>query len=277
MTEQTVAMYCFIDDLLALVRPAWAPVPDGQRHLSDAEVLTTALVAARYFGGNFCQAQRYMQGHWGQRPLHKSNFSRQLHRLRDVLDELFARFGQVLRDLNTEARYVLDSFPVAACHNTRIGCCKLLQGKAYRGRCASKRQWFYGVKVQVVATRDGLPIAYHLHPGSEADMTGLRQLDPDLPQGSVLYTDAGYTDYAHEDVFEEATGSEQHSARRQNSKRLHEPARAVLIRHFRHGIETCFSGLTNRFPKKIHATSADGFAPKIGLFVFVHALDRFGL
>jgi hypothetical protein len=101
--------------------------------LSDAEVLTTALVAARYFGGNFSQAQRYRQGHWGQRPLHKSNFSRQLHRWRDVLDELFARFGQVLQDLNREARSVLDSFPVAACHNTRIGRCKLLQGKTYRG------------------------------------------------------------------------------------------------------------------------------------------------
>ena len=277
MTEQTVAMYCFIDDLLAFVRPAWMPAADAQRHLSDAEVLTTALVAARYFGGNHCRAQRYMQGHWGQRPLHKSNFSRQLHRLRDVLDELFARFGQLLKDLNTEARYALDSFPVAVCHNTRIGRGKLFTGNAYRGRCASKRSWFYGVKVQVIATADGLPVAYHIHPGSEADVTGLRQLDPDLPQGSILYTDAGYSDYAHEDVFEEATGCQQLTARRKNSKRRHEPARAFLIQHFRHGIETCFSGLTERFPKKIHATTAAGFALKIGLFVFVHTIDRFGL
>ncbi len=45
-------VYCFIDDLLAATRPAWAPAPDPRQHLSDAEVLTTALVAARYFGGN---------------------------------------------------------------------------------------------------------------------------------------------------------------------------------------------------------------------------------
>lgn len=277
MTEQTVAMYCFIDDLLASVRPARAPQPDPRQHLSDAEVLTTALVAARHFGGNLAQAQRYLQAHWGQRGLHKSGFSRRLHRLRDVLDELFATFGGLLKHLNTRARYVLDSFPVAVCHNTRIGRCKLLTGKAYHGRCASKRSWFYGVKVQVVATVDGLPVAHHLHPGSEADTTGLRQLEPDLPEGSVLYPDAAYTDYPHEDVFAEATGSEQHTARRANSKRPHEPARRCLIQHFRHGIETCFSGLTARFPKKIHATSAAGFALKIGLFVFVHTLDRFGL
>ena len=57
----------------------------------------------------------------------------------------------------------------------------------------------------------------------------------------------------------------------------HAPARTFLIQHFRHGIETCFRGLAARFPKKIHATSAAGFALKIGLFVFVPALDRFGL
>ena len=277
MTEQTLAMYCFIDDLLTAVRPAWAPAPDPRRHLSDAEVLTTALVAARYFGGNLAAARRYMQGHWGQRLLHKSGFSRQLHGLRDVLDELFATFGQLLKDQHAEARFVLDSFPVPVCHNTRIGRCKLLTGKAYHGRCASKRCWFYGVKVQVLATSDGLPVAYHIHPGREADISGLRQLDPDLPEGSVLYTDAAYTDYAHEDVFEDATGCQQHTARRQNSQRPHAPARAFLIRHFRKSIETCFSGLTDRFPKRIHATSAAGLALKIGLLVFVHALDRFGL
>ena len=70
---------------------------------------------------------------------------------------------------------------------------------------------------------------------------------------------------------------QQHTARRGNSQRPHAPARAFLIRHFRHGIETCFSGLTDRFARRIHATSAAGFALKIGLFIFVHALDRFGL
>jgi hypothetical protein len=81
-------------------------------------------------------------------------------------------------------------------------------------------------------------------------MSGLRQRELDLPEGSVLYTDAGYPDYGHEDVFEQATSGQQHTARRTNSKRLPEPTRAFLIGHFRHGIETCFSGLTDRFAKK---------------------------
>ena len=270
-------MYCFLDDLLLKTRPVWARPADARRHLSDAQVLTTALVAARYFGGNLVRGQQYMEQHWGQKSLDKSGFNRQLHALADTLAGLFATFGTLLKNLHTEARYVIDSFPVAVCHNTRIPRCKLLKNKAYHGRCASKRCWFYGFKVQVVATTDGVPVAYYVHAGAEADQTGLRAMAPDLPDGSVLYTDAGYTDYVGEDLFEEATGNRQQTARKKNSKRPHEPYQSLLIQHFRKSIETCFSQLTARFPKQIHAVTARGFVLKIVLFIFVHSLDQAGL
>jgi len=276
MREQTVAMYCFLDDLLALTRPRRARPADPRRRLSDAQVLTTALVAARFFGGNLVLGQRYMEQRWGQNKLDKSGFSRQLHALTETLHGLFATCGQVLKELHTEARYVIDSFPVAVCHHTRIPRCKLLTGKAYHGRCASKRTWFYGFKVQVITTSDGLPVEFYVHAGSEADLTGLRAMAVDLPAGSVLYTDAGYTDYALEDVFAEATGGQQQTARKANSKRPHSPAQRFLIQYFRKGIETTFSQLTARFPKHIHAVTAAGFVLKLALFIFVHTLDQGG-
>jgi len=146
-----------IDELLPAIRPGRAPKPDPRQHLSDAEVLPTALVGARFLGGKLAAARRSRQGPWGQRPLHKSGFSRQLHQRRQVLDELFAPFGQRLQDQHSERRYGLDSFPVPVCHHTRSGRCRRLPGTAYHGRCTSKRCWFYGVKGQVLATRDGLP------------------------------------------------------------------------------------------------------------------------
>ncbi len=240
-------------------------------------MLTTALVAARYFGGNLVLGQRYLEQHWGQNRLDKSGFSRQLHGLADTLAGLFATFGALLKALHTDARYVIDSFPVAVCHNTRIPRCKLLQDKAYHGRCASKRSWFYGFKVPVVATTDGVPVEYYVHAGSEADQTGRHGLAQDLPAGSVVYTDAGYTDYVAEDLFEQATGNRQQTARKKNSTRPHEPHENFLIQHLRKGIETTFSQLTARFPKHIHAVTAAGFVLKLVLFIFVHALDRAGV
>lgn len=277
MREQTVAMYCVLDDLLRLRRPAGTPAPATGRRLTDAQVLTTALVAARFFGGNLVVAKHYMEQHWGQNRLDKSGFTRRLHALNDTLLALFATVGDLLKHLHDEARYVLDSFPVAVCHNTRIPRCKLLTGKAYHGRCASKRSWFYGLKVQVVATSDGIPVEFHIHAGAESEQTGRRGLPLDLPEGSVLYTDAGYTDYGAEDVFNEASGSQQVTARRKNSARPLHPAQVFLLQYFRKGIETCFSQLTARFPKQIHAVTAAGFALKIALFVFAHTLHQAGL
>ena len=253
------------------------PPPPSGRRLTDAQVLTTALVAARFFGGNLVVGKHYMEQHWGQNQLDKSGFTRRLHALTDTLLALFATLGELLKHLHTEARYVLDSFPVAVCHNTRIARCKLLTGKAYHGRCASKRSWFYGLKVQVVATSDGIPVEFTIHAGAESEQVGRRGLALDLPAGSVLYTDAGYTDYVAEDLFNEASGSQQQSARRKDSKRPHHPAQSFLIQYFRKGIETTFSRLTARFPKQIHAVTAEGFALKIALFIFAHTLHQAGL
>ena len=109
---------------------------------------------------------------------------------------------------------MIDSFPVAVCHNTRIERCRLLQGEAYRSRSASKRCWFYGFKVQVVLSAEGIPVDCYIHAGAEADIMGLKALSPDLPAGSTLYGDAAYTDYDWEDVFAEATGNRLLAARR---------------------------------------------------------------
>ena len=169
-------------------------------------------------------------------------------------------------------RSVIDSFPVAVCDNMRIKCCKLLKGKDYHGYTASKRRYFYGFKVQLVVTGDGVPVDFYVHAGAEADQTGLRALAPQLPEGSVCYADAGYTDYRAEDLWADTGQQVLLAARKGNSKRPHEPAQAFLIQHFRKRVETSISGITALFPKKIHAVTAQGFALKIMLFIFAYTL-----
>ena len=66
-------------------------------------------------------------------------------------------------------------------------------------------------------------------------------------------------------------------ARKDNSTRPHAPHETFLLQHFRKPIETAFNQLTARFPKQIHAVTAQGFVLKIARFVFVHTLDRVGL
>ncbi|RSK46396.1 hypothetical protein EI293_04305 [Hymenobacter perfusus] len=55
-------------------------------------------------------------------------------------------------------------------------------------------------------------------------------------------------------------------------KRPLHPAQDFLLQHFRKGIKTCFSQLTARLPKQIHAVTIAGFALKIALFILAHTL-----
>lgn len=270
MTEQTIAIYCFIDDFfLAIGRK-----DDAHCKLSDAELLTTALLAARYFHGNLHSACCYVRQHHGVRMIDKSGFTRRLHGLREQLAALFLALAGTLKDLNASSRYLIDSFPVAVCDNIRIARCRLLRGEGYRGRCVSKRRYFYGFRVQLIATEEGLPVAFYIHAGSFVDITAFKAMPLDLPEGSRLYADAAYTCYEVEDLLRECEKVELCCCRKSNSKRKDAPHMAFLKDHYRKRIENTFSGITELFPKRIHAVTAEGFILKITLFTFAYTLSR---
>lgn len=270
MTEQTITIYCFIDDFFhAIGREV-----DAHCKISDAELLTTALLAARYFHGNLCSAYGYMQAHHGVRRIDKSGFIRRLHGLRGQLLALFSALGQSLKELNTSCVYLIDSFPVAVCDNIRIARSHLLRGEAYRGRCAAKRCYFYGFRVQVITTSCGVPVQFYIHAGSFADITALKAMPLELPRGSELYADAGYTCYEVEDLMAECEQVQLRCCRKSNSRRKDEPHMAFLKDCYRKRIETTFSGITGLFPKKIHAVTAEGFILKLILFIFAYTLTQ---
>ena len=242
--------------------------------IPDAEILTTTLLAARYFYGNLYSACAYMQAHQGVQMIDKSGFTRRLHGLQEQLLALFVALGQSLKQLNTGCRYMIDSFPVAVCDNIRIARSHLLHGEAYRGKNTSKRRYFYGFKVQVITTEAGLPVQFYIHAGSFADVTAFKAMPVELPQHSELYADNGYNCYELEDLFGECEQIDLRVCRNSRAKRKDEPHLAFLKTYYRKRIETTFSGITSFFPKKIHAVTAQGFILKIILFIFAYTLNQ---
>ena len=271
MEDFTIAIYCFVDDYLK-IRPSKV---GARRKLTDAQIITTALVAARYFGGNFAKARLYLREvHQFNFP-DKSNFNRHLHRLASTISSLFVALGRTLQELNLDSQYMIDSFPVAVCRNIRIPRCKILQyHKAYRGKNLSKREYFYGFKIQVITTLEGLPVQYFICAGSYHDITAFKSMNIDLPAGSRLYADSAYTDYEIEDYYKELEQIHLLAVRKSNSKRPDHPAMDFIKKYMRKRIETTFSEITAYFPKKIHAVTIQGFLLKVVLFIFAFTLDR---
>lgn len=113
---------------------------------------------------------------------------------------------------------MIDSFPLAACDNIRIPRARLYQGEAYRGYIASKRRYFYGLRIHLLVTADGEPVEVFLAPGADAAVRALSRFPFDVPTGSIVYADSAFTHYAVEDLLQEA-GIALQPMRKKNSKR----------------------------------------------------------
>jgi hypothetical protein len=84
---------------------------------------------------------------------------------------------------------------------------------------ASKKRYFYGVRVQLLTTRSGIPVEFVFMPGSAADVRALNSLPLNLPPGSQVYADSAYTDYQGEDNLMESGQIELKVLRKNNSTR----------------------------------------------------------
>ncbi|MEM9831951.1 MAG: IS982 family transposase [Bacteroidota bacterium] len=276
LNDNTIAIYVILDDMLQAIHHQ----EDGQRRVNDALVLTTALIAAWYFGGNWTSALGYMRSHHCPCMLGSSRFNRRLHNVALLAEYCFRLLGWLFKQTNTRQRYILDTFPVNICHNIRISRSKLLQGEDYRGKNTSKREYFYGYKVALLIDERGCPTELAFLPGNYSDHSALKRprggpLDFDLPEGSIVWQDSGFTDYAWEDFYQQYEQIEFATQRKKGSQRGDSFIDAVAKKQNRKRIETKISEITARFPKRIHAVTIEGFQFKVFLTVMAFAMIKF--
>lgn len=252
---------------------------DPQARLSTSEVMTVPLVAATFFGGNVERARRFLR-EYGYVPatISKSRFNRRLNAIEPELWRgLFSVLAGVFKRRNAQRTYAVDSLPVPVCDNIRIRRWRLYppqeHGGAFRGYIASKRRYFYGLRVHLVVTETGEPVEFALAPGSEADVSVFKDLELDLPEGSkFICADKAYTDYDYEDLLKEVS-LHLHAQRKKNSKRPMPAWEEFLGKPIRQYIETVFGGLSRMFSKKIHAITPRGFELKIVWFVLAFSIQ----
>jgi hypothetical protein len=270
MDERIIAIYCLCDDLLIALHHR----DDPQAQMNDAEIMATAIVAAVFYRGNFATARAYLkENDYIPKMLGPSRFNRRLHRICDLFLTLFAVLGETWKELNAETIYSIDSFPVAACDNYRIRRCKLYRGEAYRGYIASKKRFFYGLKIHVLVTATGEPVELFLTPGSFSDVACLEDFTWDLPCDSTVYADRGYNDADFESTAQRDGKIEFQPMRRTNMKHQFPPWIRYLQHHFRKRIETMGSLIERLLPKSIHAVTPRGFELKVVLFVLAVSIN----
>lgn len=270
MNWTVLVAFCIIDDLLKTL----GHKDDPQSKTPASVVLTLWILAALAFAGKHKHALIYAkeQGLFSYIPS-PSRFSRRLHRLSDWIPLLLPLSKTLWEQLASVEHDVLDTFPLPVCENIRAPRCRLAPERVYRGYIPSKRSYFHGLKLHLVCTDNQFITEVLCTPGSVADVQGLYLMPLDLPQGSELYVDRGYTDDRAEDDLAIAEGIRLRAIRKGNSKRYHQPGQfiATLGRKI---VESVGSALTELFPKRIHATTLQGFVLKVWGFIFAHNFKR---
>ena len=265
MTElQIIAIYCFCDDFLkSRGHKDWPNVK-----MSLAEVMLVYIVATRFFYGNIESAYRTLKDmKYILRPIVKGQLNERLHAVDPkVWHELIKFAYEKAQTTNLSRDFIVDSFPVSVCRNIRISRCRIYEGEEFRGFNMSKKEYFYGLKVNMIATAEGQPFEVSLSPGKYHDSDPFRLMDLQFPPNSSLYGDSAYTDYEYEDKLRER-GIRVIIERKENSTRHHYYEDWKDLKFFRRKIETTFSRVTALLPRKIHAVTDAGFELKVMGFI----------
>jgi Transposase DDE domain len=196
------ALYVTIDDLLqqAPELAPWRPRVGIPPKLSDAELVTLAVMQAllgftaearwlRYADRHLRHLFPYLPG--------QSGYNKRLRRTAELLRQVI-RAVACDTGLWSDDVWLVDSTPIECGRSRETAKRSALAGWAQYGYCASHSRYFWGLRLHLVCTLHGLPVAVALT-GAKADerqvlldlLAGEPQLVAARP-GQVLLADKNY-------------------------------------------------------------------------------------
>lgn len=123
----------------------------------------------------------------------QSQFNRQLRRLTPWITTVQLGVAELIA---TGSVRLVDG-TLLGCANY-AGCASHSEfaGHAAYGYCASKSQWYWGMRLLLLTDRAGTPVGYDLRPANENEREGVFGLASAHP-GTVLFADAGHRGREH--------------------------------------------------------------------------------
>ena len=216
MESEAIFIYCLADTVVK----SSDIHDDPQSHMTHAEIITFVMISALYYRCNYAITRKVIAHcRYFSRPISHSRLIRRVHLLPQYVWEVMFVICKSALKVNRSKHFIIDSFPVAVCQNNKIFRCKLVKAKHYRGYTASKKSYFFCIKVHMTVTPEGIPVEFLITPGSTADVKALKGFQLDLPKNSKLYGDGAYNDYVFEELLHKTSMIKLVPKRRKNSRR----------------------------------------------------------
>lgn len=193
-------LYVTIDDALA-DHPHWAPERPAvgiPPRLTDAELVTLAVLQALLGFTSEARFIRYAHSHlrpWFSYLPERPGYNKRLRRSGQLLQHVIAYLARACPSWNDDL-WLVDSTPVECGRSRETAKRSDLAGWATYGYCSSHSRFFWGLRLHLITTPSGLPVAFALA-GAKTDerdtALDMIALDPDLHRpGQTILADKGY-------------------------------------------------------------------------------------
>ena len=234
---------------------------DVRAHVPDSEIVTIAVVAAKYFANNHERAVQvmlgcgYLSGH-----ISVSRFNRRLHNLSDFLAFVPTTLGELFTSGEV---FIIDSLPLPVCRRVRARRCRKVRGREYCGYCAAKREKFFGWRLHLICRPDGVPVRFQIVPSGFHDLTPVHELAYHLPAGARLLGDKAYNSASDEASMLADTAVRLVPIRRANMRPHAWFVDDIELHDYRHTIETVNAQLEKMGVERLQARTNAGFDLKV--------------
>jgi hypothetical protein len=248
MTPQDLLLevFCLVDDALQALNLGRLRQRGPQPTLADSEVLTIELVGEFWKLDTDRDLFRHFRAHYRREfpalaQVHRTTFARQAANLWRVKQLLQQRLAQRLA--SDDPVWLVDSLPIEACKFARATFCRRFAGQAAYGYDHLVKRTFYGFRLHLRSSRDGIILAYDLAPAPVADRTMLAELQ--LPSGSIGIGDRGYWDPAQRQRL--AVAGIDFRAPYQHKSKDPDPKGSARLSAVRYRLETVNGQLAERY------------------------------
>ncbi|WP_345559619.1 IS982 family transposase [Streptomonospora halophila] len=242
------ALYAFLDDHVVPARRIGTPPP-----LSDTELLCLAIAQALLGYDStrrFLRAAPERLGHLFPYLPRQSGFNKRLNTAGPLISRAIQALSRQVPTWEDELR-LIDSTPLPCAASRETVKRSALAGQAGYGYCRSHSRFFWGLRLYLVTTAEGMPVTWCLaHPkiGERDVMAALLQRDHDLVcTGQVILADKGFAGRRFEEFVTDELGC--HLVR---PDRKDESPRHGRLARFRQWIEAVIDTLKGQLGLESH-------------------------